>query len=63
MKICIYGAGAIGGHLGVFLKEGGADVSLVARGAHLDAIRRSGLRVKSGDAVDTLRVKATADAA
>jgi len=35
MKICIYGAGAIGGYLGVELARAGADVSLVARGAHL----------------------------
>ena len=34
MKICIFGAGAIGGYLGVLLKQGGADVSLIARGAH-----------------------------
>ena len=39
MKICIYGAGAIGGYLGVKLAEAGADVSLVARGAHLAAMR------------------------
>lgn len=45
MKICIYGAGAIGGYMGVMLKRGGADVSLIARGAHLDAIRESGLKL------------------
>ena len=39
MKICIYGAGAIGGYLGVQLARAGADVSLVARGAHLAAMR------------------------
>ena len=39
MKICIYGAGAIGGYLGVQLARAGADVSLVARGAHLPAMR------------------------
>jgi len=43
MKICIFGAGAIGGYMGVMLKQGGADVSLVARGAHLEAIRTNGL--------------------
>ena len=36
MKICIYGAGAIGGYLGVQLALAGADVGLVARGAHLE---------------------------
>jgi 2-dehydropantoate 2-reductase len=44
MKICIFGAGAIGGYIGLMLQEGGADVSLIARGAHLDAIRANGLR-------------------
>jgi 2-dehydropantoate 2-reductase len=44
-KICIYGAGAIGGYLGVALHEGGADVSLIARGAHLAAIRKNGLKL------------------
>ena len=45
MKVCIFGAGAIGGYLGVMLARGGADVSLVARGAHLEAIRKDGLRL------------------
>ncbi|MGD9867491.1 MAG: 2-dehydropantoate 2-reductase [Hyphomicrobiales bacterium] len=48
MKICIYGAGAIGGYLGVLLKRGGADVSLIARGAHLEAIRKKGLALDMG---------------
>ncbi len=47
MKIAIYGAGAIGGYLGVLLKLAGADVSLVARGAHLEAIRKDGLKLRS----------------
>lgn len=38
MKICIDGAGAIGGYLGVQFARAGADVSLVARGAHLAAL-------------------------
>ena len=45
MKICIFGAGAVGGYLGVLLKEGGADVSLIARGAHLEAIKAHGLKL------------------
>jgi 2-dehydropantoate 2-reductase len=49
MKICIYGAGAIGGYLGVQLARAGADVSLVARGPHLAAMRESGLRLLIGD--------------
>ncbi|MEC9367366.1 MAG: 2-dehydropantoate 2-reductase [Pseudomonadota bacterium] len=48
MKICIFGAGAIGGYLGLLLKRGGADVSLIARGAHLNAIREHGLALSMG---------------
>lgn len=43
MKICIYGAGAIGGMLGAELSFSGVDVSLIARGPHLEAINRNGL--------------------
>ncbi len=49
MKVCIYGAGAIGGYLGVQLALAGADVSLVARGAHLAAMRENGLKLLIGD--------------
>src|SRR3954453_23251539 len=45
MKVCIFGAGAIGGHLAGRLAKGGADLSVVARGAQLAAIRERGLRV------------------
>lgn len=47
MKIAIYGAGAIGGYFGARLATGGADVHFIARGAHLDAMKESGLRVVS----------------
>ena len=43
MKICIFGAGAIGGYMGVKLAQAGADVSLVARGPHLAAMQKNGL--------------------
>ena len=49
MKICIYGAGAIGGYLGVHLAQAGAEVSLVARGAHLAAMKANGLKLLIGD--------------
>ena len=42
MKICIFGAGAIGGLMGVQLARAGADVSFIARGAHLAAMREHG---------------------
>ncbi len=50
-KICIYGAGAIGGYMAAALAEAGADVSLIARGPHLAAIQQKGLRLqKNGEA-------------
>src|SRR5215468_7526477 len=49
MKICIYGAGAIGGYLGVQLARAGADISLVARGPHLAAMRAEGLKLLTDD--------------
>jgi 2-dehydropantoate 2-reductase len=49
MKVCVYGAGAIGGYMGVLLQQSGAEVSLVARGAHLEAMRRNGVRLLMDD--------------
>jgi len=46
MKICVYGAGAVGGLIAAWLARSGHEVSVVARGAHLEAIRRQGLRVR-----------------
>ena len=43
MKICIFGAGAIGGYLAVELALAGNDVCAIARGTHLEAIRQNGL--------------------
>src|ERR1700735_2614824 len=59
MKICIYGAGAIGGYLGVQLARAGADVSLVARGAHLAAMRAHGLKLLIGDEERVMRPRCT----
>lgn len=47
MRIAVMGAGGVGGNLGARLAAAGEDVALVARGAHLAAIRRDGLRVTS----------------
>ncbi len=47
MKIAVYGAGAIGAFVGSRLAEAGHEVALIARGAHLEAIRSNGLRVES----------------
>lgn len=49
MRICVYGPGAIGGHLAACLAKGGAEVSVVARGATLAAIREKGLTVRLAD--------------
>jgi 2-dehydropantoate 2-reductase len=59
MKICIYGAGAIGGYLGVQFARTGADVSLVARGAHLAAMRADGLKLLIGDEERVVRPRCT----
>lgn len=59
MKVCIFGAGAIGGHLAARLAAGGADVSVVARGAQLDAIRRNGITVRAPDGELTATMRAS----
>jgi 2-dehydropantoate 2-reductase len=59
MRVCVYGAGAIGGHLAVRLAKGGADVSVIARGKHLAAIQANGLEVHAIDGVHTIKVQAT----
>ena len=53
MRIAVVGAGAVGGYFGARLVQGGADLVVVARGAHLEAIRQEGLRLTSvaGNAV------------
>src|SRR3954453_9772947 len=49
MRICVFGAGAMGGLLGARLAAAGQNVSLVARGSHLAAMRRNGLRLVGRD--------------
>ncbi|MSP87658.1 MAG: 2-dehydropantoate 2-reductase [Alphaproteobacteria bacterium] len=61
MKICIVGAGAIGGVIAVYLARAGHEVSVVARGAHLAAIRTRGLTLMRGDERSTHSVAAAAD--
>ncbi len=64
MKICIFGAGAIGGYMGAKLAMAGADVSLVARGPHLAAIQDKGLTlIEEGADPVTVRMRASADPA
>ncbi len=61
MKICVVGAGAIGGYMGVKLALAGNDVTLIARGAHLEAIKKNGLKLILEDGTEQLarNVKAT----
>jgi 2-dehydropantoate 2-reductase len=63
MKICVFGAGAVGGHLAAKLSASGHDVSVVARGAHLAAMQRNGIKLLHGDRTITGRVRAAAAAA
>jgi 2-dehydropantoate 2-reductase len=63
MKVCIYGAGAIGGWIGVGLAQAGCRLDVVARGATLDALQRDGLSVLRGDQRTRVAVNAVADAA
>ncbi|WP_323796039.1 2-dehydropantoate 2-reductase [Nisaea sp.] len=60
MKVCIYGAGAIGGYLGAELAQvDGVEVSLIARGAHLAAIKENGLKLLIGEEERVAKVTAT----
>jgi 2-dehydropantoate 2-reductase len=63
MKVCIYGAGAIGGWLGVHLARQGCTLSAVARGATLEALQQVGLALRQGDQEMVVSLKARADAA
>jgi 2-dehydropantoate 2-reductase len=63
MKICVFGAGAVGGLAAAWLARSGHDVSVVARGAHLTAIREHGLRVESDKGPFRAKVRAESDPA
>lgn len=61
MRIAVMGAGSIGGYFGGMLARDGNDVSLIVRGAHLEAIRANGLKVVRDDEEFTVRCQATDD--
>ncbi|RLM89461.1 ketopantoate reductase family protein [Haloarcula sp. Atlit-7R] len=63
MKIAVYGTGGVGGYFGGRLAQAGADVHLIARGDHLDALREDGLRVNSVYGDFSIDVSATDDPA
>jgi 2-dehydropantoate 2-reductase len=63
MKVCIYGAGAIGAHVGVLMKLAGVDVSLISRGANLEAIKANGLKLITNGEEKVARMPATSNPA
>jgi len=63
MRVCIFGAGAIGGHLAARLGAAGHEVSAVARGANLEGLRARGVTLHTGDRAVAARVRASADPA
>ncbi|MGZ6125262.1 MAG: 2-dehydropantoate 2-reductase [Myxococcales bacterium] len=62
MKVCVFGAGAIGGYLAARLSTAGAEVSCVARGPHLAAMKANGLTLKSGGETLVTHPRCTDDA-
>ena len=60
MRFVVFGAGAIGGVIGARLHQSGREVVLIARGAHLAAIRRDGLRLQDPEGEARLRIEAVA---
>ncbi len=62
MKICVYGAGAIGGFMGAKLALAGEEVTLVARGPHLKAMQENGLKLISEGKTEVVRLRCTDDA-
>ncbi|PTA45744.1 ketopantoate reductase family protein [Micromonospora sp. RP3T] len=60
MRYVIIGAGAVGGTIGVLLADAGRDVTLVARGAHLDALRERGLTLRTPRGTVSARLPAAA---
>lgn len=63
MRICVFGAGAVGGHLAAKLAAAGNDVSAVARGAQLQALRQNGIRLRHGEREIVGKVRASERAA
>ena len=63
MKVCIYGAGAIGGWMGVKLAQAGCELSVVARGATLSALKDNGLSLSQGDTTTSVPARVAEDPA
>ena len=61
MKILIYGVGGVGGYFGGKLAKAGYEVTMIARGKHLEAIRKDGLEIESVDETFTIHPKLATD--
>ena len=61
MKICVYGAGAVGGLIAAWLARSGQEVSVVARGKQMEALRTSGLRLQSRASGETATIALRAE--
>ena len=61
MRVCVFGAGAVGGNIAVMLARAGADVSVLVRGATLQAVRARGLELHTPDGVVRANVRASDD--
>ena len=61
MRIAFMGSGGLGGYFGARLAKGGTDVTFIARGKHLEAMQRDGLRVEGPEPIHIPRVDATDD--
>ena len=59
MNICVFGAGAIGGYIGCSLSKAGANVSLIARGPHKEAIEKNGLTLITDNRSENFNLKVT----
>ncbi|MFQ5989038.1 MAG: 2-dehydropantoate 2-reductase [Candidatus Methylomirabilales bacterium] len=61
MRVAVMGAGAVGGYFGALLHRGGVEVTFVARGPHLEAIKARGLQIKSTQGAFMVQAKAVGD--
>lgn len=61
MRIAIMGAGGVGGYFGALLTRVGEDVTFIARGEHLQAMKKNGLQIRSPEGDFKIEVKATND--
>ena len=61
IKVCIFGAGSIGGYLAACLSKNNIDLSLIARGPHKKAIQENGLTLIKKDKTENFKLKVTDD--